>query len=464
MYRSFLAFRYVRTRFVNLISMGGVMVGVAVLIVVTGVMDGFQERVRSVLRGNLSHIVVAPRHGKRLRDLATFTHELKAAEPRIIGVAPQVTAPLGYFHTGMTGVCIDDQALAIMSGVGLDWETERGIEAERAQLGESLQGETIRIVVANDPKDPFASPRVADSLRFGADFQKFPVIVSRAFAYQYRLFKRPSEQPKSGSPEDVALLSAMLENDVQVELIVPSRDAAGNRTAEHYGKSLIVSAVYDGGDQSMDIQRFFFRRTDLVTIAKMREPYQELRVWLRDYADAEAVKLGLMERYDDVYAQTWEDQREDFLVAVRTERVLLVIVLSFIVLLSGFIILATLTLTVVEKTRDIGVLAALGASRGGILSIFLRNGFFIGVIGAVLGLGLGALLVDNLNAIKEFFDRRGIHLFPPHIYLFTEIPTVWSWSTVLTIMGGSVAMAFAAGFLPALRASRLDPVVALRQE
>jgi lipoprotein-releasing system permease protein len=151
-------------------------------------------------------------------------------------------------------------------------------------------------------------------------------------------------------------------------------------------------------------------------------------------------------------------------VAVRTERVLLVIVLSFIVLLSGFIILATLTLTVVEKTRDIGVLAALGASRSGILSIFLRNGLFIGVIGSLLGLGLGALLVDNLNPIKEFFDRRGIHLFPPHIYLFTEIPTVWDWPTVLTIMGGSVAVAFAAGFLPALRASRLDPVVALRHE
>src|SRR5688572_6609693 len=155
--------------------MGGVMVGVAVLIVVTSVMDGFQERVRSVLRGNLSHILVAPKHGQRLRDLATFSHELKAAEPRIIGVAPQVTAPLGYFHRGMSGVRIDDQALSIMSGVGLDWETERAIEAERARLGESLQGETIRIVVANDPKDPFESPRVNALKAHGTDFEKFPV-------------------------------------------------------------------------------------------------------------------------------------------------------------------------------------------------------------------------------------------------------------------------------------------------
>ena len=98
MYRSFLALRYVRTRFVNLISIGGVMAGVAVLIVVVSVMDGFQERVRSVLRGNLSHIVIAPRGSQPLRDLATFSHELKSSDPRIVGVAPQVMVPLGYFY------------------------------------------------------------------------------------------------------------------------------------------------------------------------------------------------------------------------------------------------------------------------------------------------------------------------------------------------------------------------------
>jgi lipoprotein-releasing system permease protein len=264
----------------------------------------------------------------------------------------------------------------------------------------------------------------------------------------------------------------LLETEFQVDLILPKTEKDGTQGAEHYGRSLIISAVYDGGDQSQDAQRLFLRRTDLVPLAKLSEPYQELRVWLTDYEAALDVKHDILERRkaasptgeSDLTVETWEEQREDFLRAVKTEKVLLVIVLSFIVLLGGFIILATLTLTVVEKTRDIGVLAALGASRAGILSIFLRNGLFIGLIGAALGLGLGALLVSNLNGIKDFFDSIGIQLFPPDIYLFTEIPTVWDWATILTILGGSVGVAFFAGLVPALRASRLDPVVALRHE
>jgi lipoprotein-releasing system permease protein len=145
--------------------------------------------------------------------------------------------------------------------------------------------------------------------------------------------------------------------------------------------------------------------------------------------------------------------------------VLLVIVLSFIVLLGGFIILATLTLTVVEKTRDIGVLTALGAYRSGVLSMFLGTGLLIGVIGAFLGLLLGWLFTDNVNGVKEFLDERfGIQIFPPDIYLFPDIPTIWHWPSVLTIMAGSVLVAFLAGFVPALRAARMDPVKALRYE
>jgi ABC-type lipoprotein release transport system permease subunit len=359
-----------------------------------------------------------------------------------------------------------ERSLQVVGGVGLEWEAEKAIEAELERLGgpQSAEGR-IRVLVANDLRDPFASGRVTDSRRYGPGFEKYPVMISRAFAYDFRLpHVARSDRPKPGTPADRELLSPLLETDAQVDLLLPTTDPKGNPTVEHYARSLVISAIYDGGDQATDIGRFLFRRPELVEMAKLQAPFQEVRVWLRDYEDAPAVKRAIMDRYPDVDALTWEDQREDFLAAVRTERVLLVIVLSFIVLLSGFIILATLTLTVVEKTRDIGVLGALGASRTGILSIFLRNGFFIGIIGALLGLGLGALLVDNLNAIKDFLDARGIQLFPPHIYLFTEIPTIWDWSTVLTIMGGSVAMSFLAGLLPALRASRLDPVVALRHE
>jgi lipoprotein-releasing system permease protein len=447
-YRSFLAVRYIKSRFVNLISVGGVMVGVAVLIVVTAVMDGFQARVKVVLRGNLSHLRVAPT-SERVPDLAAFSAELREHDDRIVGVAPLVTAPLGYFLSANQhgGLRFGDRTIHVMTAVGLDWELEQRIQAERVKRsGPSALEGGFRIVAANDLADPFKSP-------FAEKFEYTPVLVSRAFARGFLGVRRDED------------LGRWLENRLQVELLVPTLDAAGQMTnARHLGKNLIISGFYDGGDQSEDRSRLLFRRADLVTMAELREPWQELRVWLEDYDAARAVQLSLVGRWPDLVVETWEDQRADFLRAVHTEKVLLVIVLSFIVLLGGFIILATLTLTVVEKTRDIGILAALGASRGGILSIFLRNGLLIGVVGAALGVGLGALLVANLDGIKSWFDDRGVHLFPPDIYLFTEVPTVWSWPTVAVIALGSVAIAFFAGLLPALRAARLDPVVALRHE
>lgn len=447
MYRSFLALRYVRTRFVNLISIGGVMAGVAVLIVVTSVMDGFQERVRAVLRGNLSHLVLTP-VTQELPDLPTLTQRVLESDPRIVGVAPQVSVPMGYFYdSGPRGTLRwNDRSIHVMTAVGMDWEQEKRVEQALVGLqGPKAREGTLTILAQVDAKDPFESPKARL-------VERPTVLISRSFARAFKGVTRTEE------------LSYLLEEDLQIELLLEETNASGQTTARHLGKNLVISGIYDGGDQSEDRSRLILRRSDLITLAQLRAPYQELRVWVRDYSQAESVKTALAARVPGVFVQTWEEQREDFLRAIKTEKVLLVIVLSFIVLLGGFIILATLTLTVVEKTRDIGVLAALGASRTGVLSIFLRNGLFIGIIGALLGLGLGWLFVSQINGVKRFFESIGIQLFPPDIYLFTEIPTVWSWVTVVVIMGGSVLVAFLAGLLPALRAARLDPVVALRHE
>ena len=186
---------------------------------------------------------------------------------------------------------------------------------------------------------------------------------------------------------------------------------------------------------------------------------------LKDYHDAQEIQASLAKAFPELDVQTWEDLKRDFLQAVETEKVMLVVVLSFIVLLGGFIILATLTLTVVEKTKDIGILGALGAPRAGILRVFLTNGLLIGIIGSLLGLGLGWWFVQNVDGVRAFVAKTtGVDLFPANIYSFRFIPTVWQWGTVLAIMGGSVLISFLAGLLPALRAARLDPVKALRYE
>jgi len=446
-YRSFLALRYIKSRPVNLISIGGVMLGVAVLIVVTAVMDGFQERVRAVVRGNLSHLAIVPK-SLDLPEVSVLAARIKADEPRVVGIAPMVALPVGYvYDDGRRGALrVMDKSVHVMTAIGLDWDLEKRIESElERRHGPGALDGGLQVLAKSDSADPFGSPRAKS-------VERAPVMVSRSFLEYFH-----GKLSKEG-------LESFLEKDLQITTLVESKDASGQGSIAPENKNFVISAIYDGGDQAEDRARVIFRRLDLVEIGHLRSTWHELRVWLDDYEEAQAVKLAMLARYPYLHVETWEDQRADFLRAVKTEKVLLVIVLSFIVLLGGFIILATLTLIVVEKTRDIGVLAALGASRGGILSIFLRNGFMIGVIGAVLGLGLGALLTENLDNIKEFFEGYDIDLFPPDIYLFTEIPTVWSWPTVAVIMGGSVLVAFLAGLLPALRASRLDPVAALRHE
>ena len=176
------------------------------------------------------------------------------------------------------------------------------------------------------------------------------------------------------------------------------------------------------------------------------------------------VKREILTTVPGITVQTWEEVRAPYLRAVNNEKVLLLIVLSFIILLAGFTILATLTLTVVEKTRDIGLLKAIGATTGGVLSLFLRSGLMIGVFGGVLGIGLGRLVERNVNGIKDALSEIGIQIFPPDIYLFREIPHEWGWTSVAAIFAGGVGIAFLAGLPPALRAARMDPVVALRHE
>jgi ABC-type lipoprotein release transport system permease subunit len=163
---------------------------------------------------------------------------------------------------------------------------------------------------------------------------------------------------------------------------------------------------------------------------------------------------------------TWEDKRHNTLQAVWLERRILAIILSLLILVSGFVILSILHTTVMAKTKDIGILKAIGARVGGIMSVFLLNGFFIGVIGSVLGTLGGILLAANLNVIEDLlFLWFRFRVFPRDVYSLDKIPTAQDPTLMIAIVSVSAVVAsFLAALYPAWRASRMDPVETLRYE
>ena len=162
---------------------------------------------------------------------------------------------------------------------------------------------------------------------------------------------------------------------------------------------------------------------------------------------------------------TWQDTQRPLLSAVNMELTILNLLLFMIIAVAGFGILATFFMIVVEKTKDIGVLKALGAPSSGVMSIFLGYGMSLGIVGTGAGIVLGLLFLRYINQIAEVVQViTGTEVFDPEIYYFSEIPTIVSPLMVLWVGLGAILIAVLASVLPALRAARLHPVEALRYE
>jgi lipoprotein-releasing system permease protein len=194
-----------------------------------------------------------------------------------------------------------------------------------------------------------------------------------------------------------------------------------------------------------------------------------IQIKLKDGVDLNLARDRLLERFPPQQwpfrVQTWRDLQGPLLAAVQMETTLLNILLFLIIAVAGFGILATFFMIVVEKTKDIGILKALGASTSGVRSIFLTYGFSLGLVGSGVGMVAGLLFVTYINEIAGLLEQiTGHEVFDPTIYYFSRIPTIIEPWTVVGVMFGSVLIAVLASVLPAERAARLHPVEALRYE
>ena len=231
--------------------------------------------------------------------------------------------------------------------------------------------------------------------------------------------------------------------------------------------------VFKSGMTEYDMNLVFCNLDELQEVRGMISPASgkkaitSLHIKLKDYENAEVVVDRLKAAFppDQFLVKTWEQKQGPLLAAVEVESAILNVLLFLIIAVAGFGILAIFYMIVVEKTRDIGILKALGASSGGIMSIFLSYGLALGVVGSGVGVALGLLFVHYINEIEDLITLiTGRKVFDETIYYFPEIPTAVHPMMVISVACGAMLIAVLASVFPARRAARMHPVESLRRE
>jgi lipoprotein-releasing system permease protein len=178
------------------------------------------------------------------------------------------------------------------------------------------------------------------------------------------------------------------------------------------------------------------------------------------------LKKTLMDKFDYTYnIKSWMDLDRNLVTALALEKKMMFVILAMIVMVACFNICGSLIMMIMEKTKDIGILKAIGASSMGVSFVFLFQGIFIGLMGVLLGGAAGVFLAERINVAADILEQiTGVTVFPDDIYYFTQIPVAISNNDVLTVIIVAFTLVITAGIYPAWKASRLDPVAAIRYE
>jgi lipoprotein-releasing system permease protein len=469
-YKLLLCWRYLLTRYLALVCIVSVLLGVATLIVVNSVMAGFSSKLRDRLHGALSDIVVQSwdytgfpdPEGKMelIRSDPELKDRIEAMTPtveifamlqfkvsgtpivravRLIGIDPEGRARLGGFAENL-GPANQEHPSFDLSPEAINHYVER-----HPSMG--ARSEPIRAKDGLPPPDPTPSPPA--TVPMGA-------FVGYAIAH----VRDPKSTPEKPLP-DLCILNPG-------EDVVLTTIADGDNEVHSVQYRYVVADYYHSEMSEQDSQYIFVPLKHLQLLRNMGDRATEIQIRMKNYdRDKDIVKKRLRELFplEGIQVNTWEELQGPLLAAIGVERGILNVLLFMIVGVAGFGILAIFSMIVVEKTRDIGILKSLGASHWGILKIFLSYGLLLGVVGAGVGTILGVTITTYINEIEHWLALlTGQDIFPRDIYYFKNIPTDMQPLTVILINVGAVSIAVLFSILPALRAALLHPVRALRYE
>ena len=507
MYVFLLSLRYLRTRYIALASVISVMLGVATMIVVNSVMSGFQNEMFVRLHGILSDVVVEAHSLDGIPDPDDMMMAIRdTLGSDVVAMTPSVQIPamleFKFRNQNMVKqimlIGIDPETYAGVSSFGqyvlhpenktqLDFSLREGGFDERLGLagwehrkqqaavqsayrqqldrlrpaGEKPESsEAIDDIAMNNPFDALESAEPQGALFDPSNEQHAGIVVGIGLC-------SVRQRDKEGDVRDYFLLRPG--DDVKVTF--PS---AGTQPKPIYDQFTVVD-LYESKMSEYDGTFAFVPLSKLQQLRGMVDPVSgkgaatSVQIKLAEGADLNLACEQLRERFPaymfPYQVQTWKQRQGPLMAAVSMETTLLNILLFFIIAVAGFGILATFYMTVIEKTRDIGILKSLGASSRGVMAIFLHYGVSLGCVGAGIGMLLGLFFVWNINRIAALIQFvTGREVFDPTVYYFSKIPTIVNPFTVAWIVAGALSIAMIASVLPAMRAARLHPVEALRYE
>lgn len=405
-----MAGRYLRARkaegFVSVIagfSFLGIMLGVATLIIVMSVMNGFREELVGRILGLNGHLNVYGQNGPIYNYMAMVDKIENTAG--VESVRPM----------------IEGQVLVSVNG--------------------AASGAMVRGVSRED----FATkPILSEGIEAGnlTDFAENHVAIGSEMARRMNV--------KLG--DSITILS-------------PKGKATPFGTVPRSG-SYIVSLIFDVGMYEYNNGFVFMPLEAAQKFFQMEDGVNTLEIMANSPMNIERVKQDVIFAVkDDAKVYDWRDANKSFINALNVERNVMFLILTLIIIVAAFNIISSMIMLVKDKGKDIAIMRTMGASRSMMLKIFILTGASIGFAGTFGGALLGILFATNIESIRRFLENlTNTELFSDEIYFLSKLPAIIEWQEVFTVIGMALVISIAATIYPAWRASRLDPVEALRYE